>query len=94
MFISTSVFQNRSWEQFCFILFFGGGWFLLFALLTILRNVYMGLSNYSQAGPPVLASRVVLEHSHTLSFTCFLWLLSGYNGRLEKLQQRIMLHQA
>lgn len=31
---------------------------------------------------PVHINKVLLEHNHTHFFTCFLWLLSCYNGRI------------
>lgn len=36
----------------------------------------------------IFVNKVFLEHSHALSFTYCLWLMSCYKGRVESLQQR------
>lgn len=47
-------------------------------------------SSQSQSGLLlVFIYDVLLEHSHTQSFMNYLWLLSCYNGRTEKLRQTV-----
>ena len=48
-------------------------------------------------GPNVLAAvcfvtTILLEHSHTLQFTCCLWLILWYNGRVEYSPKKLKIY--
>ena len=55
------------------------------SIIKVFESVLLtGVSKLQSTGwLPICVNKVLLKHSHVYLFTCYLWLLSHYNSRVE-----------